>query len=313
MRCTRSSVPWPDVLNRETSMTTLKLKTLLGDYANTKALKSGLVAPKLFEFDFADVKVPNRAFKRVVRNLEFDVAELALVTFLQAKAYGKPLTLMPAVVGAGRFQHHCLVYNAERPRVKVAQLQGKRIGIRAHAQTTVTWVRGVLADDYGVPLQDVQWVTFEDGHLAEFPDPPGFIRAPEGSSAVQMLLAGELDAAIIGTDLPDDPRLKAVLPDPHEAAKAWSARNQMLPINHMMAIDVQLCRERPDVVREIYSVLQASKALAPTAPDAVDLTPFGIEPNRRALEVLIRNSYEQGLIPRAYAVDELFEEFTRLI
>lgn len=313
MRCTRSSVPWPDVLNRETSMTTLKLKTLLGDYANTKALKSGLVAPKLFEFDFADVKVPNRAFKRVVRNLEFDVAELALVTFLQAKAYGKPLTLMPAVVGAGRFQHHCLVYNAERPRVKVAQLQGKRIGIRAHAQTTVTWVRGVLADDYGVPLQDVQWVTFEDGHLAEFPDPPGFIRAPEGSSAVQMLLAGELDAAIIGTDLPDDPRLKAVLPDPHEAAKAWSARHQMLPINHMMAIDVQLCRERPDVVREIYSVLQASKALAPTAPDAVDLTPFGIEPNRRALEVLIRNSYEQGLIPRAYAVDELFEEFTRLI
>lgn len=294
-------------------MTTLKLKTLLGDYANTKALKSGLVAPKLFEFEFADVKVPNRAFKRVVRNLEFDVAELALVTFLQAKAYGKPLTLMPAVVGAGRFQHHCLVYNAERPRVTVAQLQGKRIGIRAHAQTTVTWVRGVLADDYGVPLQDVQWVTFEDGHLAEFPDPPGFIRAPEGSSAVQMLLAGELDAAIIGTDLPDDPRLKAVLPDPHEAAKAWSARHQMLPINHMMAIDVQLCRERPDVVREIYSVLQASKALAPTAPDAVDLTPFGIEPNRRALEVLIRNSYEQGLIPRAYAVDELFEEFTRLI
>jgi 4,5-dihydroxyphthalate decarboxylase len=220
---------------------------------------------------------------------------------------------MPAVVGAGRFQHHCLVYNAERPRVTVAQLQGKRIGIRAHAQTTVTWVRGVLADDYGVPLRDIQWVTFEDGHLAEFPDPPGFIRAPEGRSAVDMLLAGELDAAIIGTDLPDDPRLKAVLPDPHEAAKAWSVRNQMLPINHMMAIDVQLCRERPEVVREIYSVLQESKALAPTTPGAVDLTPFGIEPNRHALEVLIRNSHEQGLIPRAYAVDELFEEFTRLI
>ena len=294
-------------------MSTLKLKTLLGDYPNTQALKSGRVVPKLLEFEFADVKVPNRAFKRVVRNLEFDVAELALVTFLQAKAYGKPLALMPAVVGAGRFQHHCLVYNAERPRVTVAQLQGKRIGIRAHAQTTVTWVRGVMADDYGVPLRDVQWVTFEEGHLAEFPDPPGFIRAPEGSSAVEMLLAGELDAAIIGTDLPDDPRLKAVLPDPHEAAKAWSVRNQMLPINHMMAIDVQLCRERPDVVREIYSVLQASKALAPKQPGAMDLTPFGIEPNRRALEVLIRNAYEQGLIPLAYGVDELFEEFTRLI
>jgi 4,5-dihydroxyphthalate decarboxylase len=294
-------------------MTPLKLHTLLGDYANTRALKAGQVVPQLFEFDFADVKVPNRAFKRVVRNLEFDVAELALVTYLQAKAYGKPLALMPAVVGAGRFQHHCLVYNAERPRVTVAQLQGKRIGIRAHAQTTVTWVRGVLADDYGVPLRDVQWVTFEDGHLAEFPDPPGFIRAPEGRSAVDMLLAGELDAAIIGTDLPDDPRLKAVLPDPHEAAKAWSARNQMLPINHMMAIDLKLCRERPDVVREIYSVLQASKALAPVSPGGLDLTPFGIEPNRRALEVLIRNSYEQGLIPRVYTVDELFEDFNQCL
>ena len=294
-------------------MTMLKLKTLLGNYPNTRAVKNGSLVPSLFAFDFADVKVPNRAFKRVVRDLEFEVAELALVTFLQAKAYGKPLALMPAVVGAGRFQHHCLVYNAERPRVTVAQLHGKRIGIRAHAQTTVTWVRGILADDYGVPLRDVQWVTFEDGHLAEFPDPQGFVRAPEGRSMVEMLLAGELDAAIIGTDLPDDPRLKAVLPDPHEAAKAWSARHQMLPINHMMVIDSELCRERPDVVREIYATLEKSKRLADAEnPGALDLTPFGIEPNRRALDVLIRNSYEQGLIPSAYAVDELFDDFTRL-
>jgi len=140
------------------STPSLKLKTLLGDYPNTKALKSGLIVPQGFEFDFADVKVPNRAFKRVVRNLEFTVAELALVTYLQAKAYGKPLALIPAVVGAGRYQHHCLVYNGERARVTVAQLQGKRIGIRAHAQTTVTWVRGILADDYGVTLNKIQWV-----------------------------------------------------------------------------------------------------------------------------------------------------------
>jgi len=222
--------------------------------------------------------------------------------------------LMPAVVGAGRFQHHCLVYNAERPRVTVAQLQGKRIGIRAHAQTTVTWVRGILADDYGVSLNDVQWVTFEDGHLAEFPDPQGFVRAPEGRTMVEMLMAGELDAAIIGTDLPDDTRLQPVLPDPHQAAKAWSERHQMLPINHMMVIDAKLCLDRPEVVREIYAVLEKSKRLADAEnPGVLDLTPFGIEPNRRALDVLIRNSHEQGLIPRAYAVDELFEDFTRLM
>ncbi len=294
--------------------TPLQLKTLLGDYANTRALRDGRLSSPNFTFDFADVKVPNRAFKRVVRNLEFDLAELALVTFLQAKAYGKPLTLMPAVIGAGRFQHHCLVYNAERAPVRVQDLRGKRIGIRAHAQTTVTWVRGVLANDYGVNLSDIQWVTFEDGHLAEFPDPSGFIRAPEDTKAVDMLLAGELDAAIIGTDLPDDPRLQSVIPEPHSAAQAWSQRHQMLPINHMVAVNLELCQTQPKVLREVYDLLLKSKQLAtPNQAQKLDLTPFGIEANRRSLDLLIRYSYQQGLIPRAYAVDELFDDATRFL
>lgn len=285
------------------------LKTLLGNYPVSRALRDGTIQPASFAFDFADVKVPNRAFKRAVRELEFDVAELALVTFFQARAYGKPLSLIPAVVGAGRFQHHCLVYNAEREPLRVAQLAGKRIGIRALAQTTVTWVRGVLAEDYGVPLDQVQWVTFEDGHLAEFPDPPGVQRA-SGKTAAEMLLAGELDAAIIGTDLPDDPRLQPVLPDPHDAARAWGRRLDMVPINHMVAVRTELLRERPDVVRELYASLQQSKRLADgDGKPGPDLTPFGIEANRRALEVLLRYSHRQGLLPRAYAVDELFEDF----
>lgn len=292
------------------SDTPLKLKTLLGNYPNTRALREGTLTPSKFAFDFADVKVPNRAFKRAVRELEFDVTELALVTFFQAKAYGKPLALIPAVVGAGRFQHHCLVYNAERPRVTVAQLAGKRIGIRALAQTTVTWVRGVLAEDYGVPLDEIRWVTFEDGHLAEFPDPPGVERARPGAKAVDLLLAGELDAAIIGSDLPDDPRLQPVLPDPHAAARAWGARHRMVPINHMVAVKAGLIRERPEIVRELYGILQQSKAMAaPASASGLDLTPFGIDENRRALEVLLRYSHDQGLIPRLYAVDELFDEF----
>ena len=165
----------------------LALKTLLGNYPVTRALRSGELVPASFAFDFADVKVPNRAFKRVVRELEFDVAELALVTYFQAKAFGKPLALIPAVVGAGRFQHHCLVWNTDRPRVSVAQLAGKRIGIRAINQTTVTWVRGVLAEEYGVDLDSIRWVTYEDGHLAEYADPAGVERAPAGASAVDML------------------------------------------------------------------------------------------------------------------------------
>ncbi|MCK9508221.1 MAG: hypothetical protein M0Q54_07265 [Pigmentiphaga sp.] len=292
-------------------MEALRLSTLLGDYPNTLALKRGeLVSPRV-AFDFDPVKTANRAFKRVVRDGAFDVAELALVTFLQAKAYDKPLVLMPAVVGAGRFQHHCLVYNAERGKLGVADLAGKRIGIRAYAQTTVTWVRGILAEEYGVDLSRIQWVTAEDGHLAEYPDPQGVIR--DERRAVDLLLAGELDAAIIGTDLPDDPRLAPVLPDPHEAAAAWGARLGLTPINHMMAINRSLCEQHPEVVREIYRLLQESKQRAAPGANTPDLTPFGIDANRRALETIIRYSYQQGLIPRCYAVDELFDDVTRYL
>ena len=289
------------------------LKTLLGNYTNTLPLKKGDLKPSGFSFEFADVKVPNRAFKRVVREQEFDVAELAMVTCLQAIAYNKPYAMIPAVIGAGRYQHHCLVYNAERQTLRVGQLKGKRIGIRAHAQTTVTWVRGILWDDYGVALDDVNWVTMEDGHLAEFPDPTHIARAPEGRTMVEMLLSGELDAAIIGTDLPDDPRLQPVLPDPHAAAQAWSLRNQTVPINHMVMVRKDMFLHRPDIVTQIYQLLAQSKARAEgSQPAAVDLTPFGVEANRKALEVLIRNATDQKLLPRPLTVDEIFEDFYKL-
>jgi len=289
------------------------LKTLLGNYTNTLPLKNGDIKPSVFSFEFADIKVPNRAFKRVVREQEFDVAELAMVTCLQAIAYNKPYAMIPAVIGAGRYQHHCLVYNAERQTLRVGQLKGKRIGIRAHAQTTVTWVRGILWDDYGVAVDDVNWVTMEDGHLAEFPDPPHIARAPEGHTMVNMLLSGELDAAIIGTDLPDDPRLQPVLPDPHSAAQAWSLRNQTVPINHMVMVRKDMFQHRPDIVTQIYLLLAQSKARAERdKPGAVDLTPFGVEANRKALEVLIRNATDQKLLPRPLTVDEIFEDFYKL-
>jgi 4,5-dihydroxyphthalate decarboxylase len=174
-------------------------------------------------------------------------------------------------------------------------------------------VRGILWDDYGVALDDVNWVTMEDGHLAEFPDPPHITRAPEGRTMVDMLLSGELDAAIIGTDLPDDPRLQPVLPDPHAAAQAWSLRNQTVPINHMVMVRKDMFQHRPDIVTQIYLLLAQSKARAERdKPAAVDLTPFGVEANRKALEVLIRNATDQKLLPRPLTVDEIFEDFYKL-
>ena len=126
-----------------------KLYTLLGNYPNTVALKNGAVKSGLVDLDFADVKVSNTAFKPLVREAKFDVGELAIVTFLQAKTYGKPYVLIPATV-LGRGQHHTIAYNPERGHLKASDLAGKRVGVRAYTQTTGAWVRGFLADDYGV-------------------------------------------------------------------------------------------------------------------------------------------------------------------
>src|ERR1700720_3972808 len=175
--------------------TKLKLHTMLGNYANTKALKSGAIGSDLVDFDFAEVKVANSLFKQVVREAKYDVAELAIATYLQAKAYGKPYVLLPAVV-VSRGQHHTIAYNAERGTLKPSDPNGKRVGVRAYTVTTATWVRGILASDYGVDLDKVEWVTFEDPHVAEYRDPDVVKRAPPGKELLQMLLDGDIDAAV---------------------------------------------------------------------------------------------------------------------
>ncbi len=282
----------------------MQLKTLLGDYPVTRALREGKVRSSLVELDIADVKVPHTAFKRVVRGLEFDVAELAIVTFMMARSFGKPLKLLPAVM-FGRFQHPYLVYNAERGALSPKDLEGRRVAIRSSSVTTVAWVRGILADDHGVDLGRVKWVTFEDAHVAEFRDPPGTERAAEGKTALGMLLAGEVDAAVLADPVPKDARLRSVIPDPAAAAAEWHRRKGALQVNHMVVVREGL---DPAVVREVYRLLRESKRIG--AEDA-ETCPFGVEANRRNLEVAIDYLYRQKLIPARCTVDELFDDVTR--
>ena len=278
----------------------MRLKTLLGDYPVTRPLKEGRVASSLVQFDFADVKPPHAGFKRVVRDLEFDVAEIAIVTFLMAKAFDKPYLLLPAVM-FGRYQHPYLMSTSGlRPN----DLEGKRVAIRSNSVTTVAWLRGILADDYGVDLGKVKWITFEEAHVAEFRDPPNSERAPAGKTALGMLLASEVDAAILSDPVPQDARLKPVIPDPQAAAADWAKRKGALQINHMVAIRKELVG---DVSKEVFRLLSESKKLAERETGkALEGCPFGIEENRRNLEVAIDYVHRQGLIPRRYTVDELF-------
>src|SRR3954468_21717644 len=130
---------------------------LLGDYPVTNALRQGRLKPSRAEYRFAGANPPHSAFKRAVRELEFDVCELAIVTFLMAKAHGKPLVLLPAVI-FGRLPHQFLMYNPERGRLSPRDLEGKRVAIRSSSVTTVTWLRGILARDYGIDLAKVHWI-----------------------------------------------------------------------------------------------------------------------------------------------------------
>src|SRR5262245_25542482 len=192
----------------------LKLRTLLGDYENVLPLKRGEVKSPRITFDFADVKVPNTAFKRVVRDYEFDFSELAIATFLQAKAFNKPLALLPAVVVGGKAQHASIVYNAEHGKLAPKDIVGKRVGIRASSQTTVMWVRGILKQDYDVDIANVKWVTYEDPHVPEYKDPSNCERAPEGKNMKQMLIDGEIVAACLAADDLKDPRFRPLIPEP---------------------------------------------------------------------------------------------------
>ena len=279
----------------------MRLKTLLGEYPVSSALKHGRIRSDRVEFDFADVKVPHTAFKRVVRDLEFDVAEIAIVTFLMAKAHGKPYRLLPAVM-FGRFQHQYLVSVRD---LSPKDLEGKRVAIRSSSVTTVAWLRGLLADDYGVDLARVQWVTFEEAHVAEYRDPPGVERAANGKTPLGMLLDGEVDAAVLADPVPKDERLRCVIPDPAAAAQDWHRRKGAIQVNHMVCVKNSL---EPSIVEEVFGLLTKSKSLMAKNPNQTfDTCPFGLENNRRNLEVAIDYVYRQGLIPKRYSVDELFE------
>jgi 4,5-dihydroxyphthalate decarboxylase len=295
----------------EVESKTLKLQTLLGDYPNTLALKKHEVRSPDVDFDFADVKAPSTAFKDVVRHLKYDFAELAIVTFLQAKTHGKPLALLPAVV-LGMLPHPFLAYNAERGKLTPADLTGHRVGIRAYSVTTAAWIRGILQNDHGVDLDRIQWVTFEDPHVAEYGDPPIAQRAPAGKRLVQMLLDGEIDAGLVGGPDLKDPRLKPVISNPDEAAQAWCQRNGTMPINHMAVVKESLLQTNPGAVKEIFRLLSESKS-ASAAASGMNEIQFGVENVRRGLELIIEYSVQQKLIPRRFELDELFDDVTRAL
>jgi 4,5-dihydroxyphthalate decarboxylase len=288
------------------------LRAALDEYPQTRALHRGEIKSDKLALAFTDIRPANKFFKPMVREQKFDVSEIAIGTFLQAKAYGKPLVLLPATM-MGRFQHGTILCRASHP-LAPAELPGKRVGVRAYAQTTGNWVRGILENEYGVKPEHLHWVVFEDGHVAEYRDPPTVERAEAGKNILQMLREGELDAAIYGADLPNDPNLASVIPHPDAAALKWHAQHGVVPINHMVCVTESLAKWKPEAVVEVFRMLVQSKAAAGLPkPGGIDFLPYGFDACRPALQIMIKYMTQQKLLPRRLEVDELFDDTTRAL
>jgi 4,5-dihydroxyphthalate decarboxylase len=283
------------------------LRVNLAEYSVTKAMRDGRVSSDLMTLDYCGPTPAHNGFKAMVRESEFDAGELAIVTFLQAKAYGKPYVLLPTPI-SGRFQHHCAGYNIDFGHLDPKDIEGRKVGVRTYTQTTALWIRGILRHEYGVDLDKVTWMTLGDGHLAEYNDPQNCQRLPADASIPQMMLNGELAAALLGEDMPKDERVRTLVPDAHAAAKDWFQRSGIVPINHMFVVHETLSKQRPDIVRELYRMIVESRSLAEGVPAV--FPPIGMEANRKGLQLAIDWAFDQKIIPRRLAVDELFDDVT---
>jgi 4,5-dihydroxyphthalate decarboxylase len=278
----------------------------MGTYPKTQALKSGALQVEGAELEFAPVDDAMKGFKGAVRELKYDVCELALSTFLQARSVDKPFLLLPFVMN-GKFHHGSLLRRADN-RFDARELNGRKVAMRSYSQTTPTWVRGFLMDDYGVQVDKVTWLVKEEGHVAECKDPPWVSRMEGSKDLVQALIDGDVDAVLFSAKPDGDDRVVTVLSDPKAAAQEWSSKNNAVPINHMVTIRRELADSRPDIVRAVYKALIESRRAAEgePKPGARVLEPHGFANVKPALEIGIRYAVAQGLIPKAFTTDELY-------
>lgn len=299
------------------------LKIAIGSYGHTAAIKDGSLHPDDVRFDFVEVSPIINAFRRMVRTLEFDVCEMAITTYLAAKEYNKPFTAIPVFL-VRAFHHNPITYNTTSGVKSPRDLEGKKVGVRAYTVTTGVWARGILASEYGVDLDKVQWVIFDEEHVAEFKLPPNVEVAPQGSNMGKMLASGEL-AAGIGAGPVDSPDVKPLIPDAQNAANEWFKKTGIYPINHLVVVKDELLRANPGLADELYRTfvqakqaylkkLEAGEGLSDEDQAlarrrglvGADPIPYGVDANRKALEAIIQFAVDQHILSKKITPEEMF-------
>lgn len=305
-----------------------RLKTALATYGHTKPLKDGIVKPRTFEFEFEEVPAIIQAFRRMVRGLEFDISEMAITTYICARAHGKRFTAVPVFVMRA-FAHDAIVYNTKSGIQSPRDLEGKKVGVnRGYTVTTGLWVRSVLQHEYGVDLSRITWVLSGDEHVAEYQSPSNVVPIEKGKKLDDMLVSGEIVAAI-GVQV-NSPEVKPLIANAQDAAFESLRRRGLYPINHTVVVKDDLLAANPDLAPDIFNAFAAAKRLyvqrlkegtiqEPTAKDQLyrrvmevtgDPLPYGVGPNRPILEAVIQHCVEQAIISRPFTVEELFASNT---
>jgi 4,5-dihydroxyphthalate decarboxylase len=274
-------------------------RTLLGHHPVTRALRDGEVTSPRVALAFADVAVPNKAFKRVVRDLEFDVAELALMTLLMARSRGVPVRLLPVALFA-RNPLSYLVCAADA-RVGPRDLEGRTVGVRSFATTTAVWARALLAHAFGVDLDRIQWLTFEEAHVAGVAEPANVRRDAAHADLTALLDRGDADAILVDP-IPKDARIVPVVEDADRVWREWMRDTGAQTINHVVVVRESLAAD-PEAVRELTRLFDESRQLARVPADA--LPPSGLDALRRSLERAIAAASAQRLLARPITVEEL--------
>ncbi len=306
-----------------------KLKTVTRTQGNNQALKDGSVRPASFTFEFEDVPVLVDGFRRMVRGLEFDVSEMALTTYLCAKAHGKRFTALPVFLVRG-FHHGAILVNRRAGIERPKGLEGRRLGVnRGYTVTTGVWARGVLQKEHGVDLDKVTWVLSGDEHVAEYRPPANVVPLEKGRKMEEVVAAGELDG-VINLQI-EHPDVVPLIADAEEAGYRALRERGHYPANHLIVVRDDLLEAQPGLAEEVFEAfaeskrryvrkLQAGEIEKPTAVDRMhqrvmeitggDPLPYGIEANREMLEELMGHCVAQKIIDRPMRIEDMFAPAT---
>ena len=292
-------------MSNSTDSQSREVSIVLESYPHTRPIKDGQIKSPDICFNFTEYNPISKVFDVMVEKLCYDVCEMAVVTFLLALDCGKPMKLIPAVMG-GEFHHGSLWYEPSNGPLTPKDLKGQRVGVRAYTQTTGLWVRGFLQEQYGVPAGDITWVTSEAPHVAEYNDPSN-VELKEGADLAGMVRSGELAAVVIGPKQGTGAGLTRLVHDFDAVAAEWYAKHRQVPINHMVVVTDNFLINDPVSVREIYGMLKRGhEACQPADSTSATSIRFGVEKVWGALQLAMCYAVEQKLISRAFEKNEIF-------